>query len=78
MHIPMALAKLNDERAIPLLIKIIKKPSTQVEDNDSDSSDDFSVSGTPRLVLESYSALESLISMYIFNHFVLHIFLFSR
>jgi hypothetical protein len=63
MHIPMALAKLNDERAIPILTKIIEK-SIQLENNDSDSSDGIlSSGGSGRLVQESCLALASFISM---------------
>ncbi len=66
MHIPMALAKLGDPRAIPLLIKMIKE-SIVVENgddsDDSDSSDDVTSGSTSRLVNESCLALASFFRM---------------
>jgi hypothetical protein len=61
MHIPAALAKLGDRRAVPILIKIIEEP-IENEKRDSDSSDDlFSGGGTHRLVEESCLALAAFI-----------------
>jgi hypothetical protein len=80
MHIPKALAKLADDRAIPLLIKMIEEP-VKIENDDSDSSDGlFSSGGSGRLVVESCLALASFISREIFTNFSLYIiiFLFSR
>ncbi|CAF3992796.1 unnamed protein product, partial [Adineta steineri] len=59
MHIPNALGKLGDRRAIPLLIKMIEEPTDTQNDN-SDSSDDFLLSGgTSRLIVECCLALSS-------------------
>jgi hypothetical protein len=63
MHIPNALAKLGDQRAIPLLVKIIEEQIKTTND-DSDSSDGFlSSGGSGRLVVESCLALSTFISM---------------
>ncbi|CAF0748618.1 unnamed protein product [Adineta steineri] len=59
MHIPNALGKLGDHRAIPLLIKMIVEPTDTQNDN-SDSSDDFLLSGgSSRLIVECCLALSS-------------------
>ncbi len=64
MHIPMALAKLGDRRAIPLLIKMIKEPIVIENGDDSDSSDEFLTYGsTSRLISESHSALATFLRM---------------
>jgi HEAT repeat protein len=63
MHIPRALGKLGDPRAIPLLINMIEEPIV-VENDDSDSSDDcFTSGGSTRLVIESRSALATFLRM---------------
>ncbi len=59
----MSLAKLGDQRAIPLLINMIKKP-IKTENDDSDSLDGlFSSGGTDLLVVESCLALSTFISI---------------
>jgi hypothetical protein len=66
MHIPMALAKLGDLRAVPLLIKMIKEPIVIEKSYGSDSSssdDSFIYGSTTRLISESYSALRSFFRM---------------
>lgn len=62
MHIPLALAKLGDSRAVPLLIKIVKEPLV-VENDDTDSSDEmFATGGTHRLAGECCIALSTFFS----------------
>ncbi len=65
MDIPLSLGKLEDPRAIPLLINIIEKP-LKYQNNDLDSSDDeiFTSIGISRLVQQSCFALGSFISKY--------------
>lgn len=63
MNIPTTLAKLNDPRAIPLLINIIQEPF-DIENDDSDSSDEIITSRTStRLIKESCLALASFYRM---------------
>ena len=63
MHIPLALAKLGDRRAVPLLIKIVKEPIVVVDNDDSDSSDEmFATGGTHRLPGECCLALSAFFS----------------
>lgn len=62
MHIPLAMAKLGDRRAVPLLIKMIKEPVV-VDNDDSDSSDElFTTGGTHRLTGECCLALSAFFS----------------
>ncbi len=66
MHIPRALAKLGDSRAVPFLINMIEEPIV-VENDDSDSSDElFASGGTSRLVSECCIALSTFFSMWNF------------
>jgi hypothetical protein len=60
MGIPLILSKLDDPRAIPVLIKMIEKP-IEYENNDLDSSDDeiFSSIQISRLIKQSCLALAS-------------------
>jgi len=74
----MALGKLGDQRAIPLLIKMIEEP-IKTTNNDGDSSDGFfSSGGTGRLVVESCLALSTFISIWIFIYTRLCFFLFFQ
>ena len=69
MHIPDALAKLGDRRAIPVLIKIIKEPLEHAN-NDSDSSDNFTATGGKyRLIDESCIALATFFGMFNLKNF---------
>lgn len=77
MDIPLSLSKLQDPRAIPLLINLIENP-IKYQNNDLDSSDDdiFSSIGISRLVQQSCFALGSFISKYLNFFFLLSFCLF--
>ena len=60
MHIPFIFTKLEDPRAIPVLIEMIEKP-IKYQNNDLDSSDEeiFSSIQISRLIKQSCLALAS-------------------